>query len=50
MTKEEIKKKIEELEKQAFYLDMKDHWNQADFDESRRLNTEIELLKKELAK
>lgn len=44
MTREEIKKKIEEIENREFYLQMKDRWNRDDFDISRKHREEIREL------
>ena len=48
MTREEIEARIEELESDSFYLDMKDHWTSADFDRSRAMFNERMKLKKQL--
>lgn len=47
-TREEIKKRIEELTNRQFYLNMKDTWNNKDFEMDRELTREIRELKKEL--
>lgn len=44
MTREEIKKKIEEIENKEFYLQMKDRWNGNDFATSRKHREEIREL------
>lgn len=46
MTKEEIKKRIENLKDAEFYLQMKDRWSNTDFETSRKYNEEIIRLKK----
>lgn len=48
MAREEIEKKIEELSKMHFYLLMKDHWNNYDFEEDRRMRNEIRELEEML--
>ena len=48
MTMFQLYEKIEQLEKQKFYLAMKDHWSNRDFVEDNRLFNEINKLKKEL--
>lgn len=48
MTNTEIKTRIDELEKRRFYLSMKDRWDAVDFDNDRKLHTEILGLKKKL--
>ena len=50
MTIEEIKAKIEELESEKFYLAMKDHWNDKDYQYDRELFREIQALKAMLPK
>lgn len=40
--------KINELKKRFFYLSMKDHWDNADFELAYELRTEIRKLEKEL--
>ena len=47
MTREEIKKEIEELENREFYLQMKDRWDWKDYEISRKRNEEIRELKKQ---
>jgi len=48
MTKEEIKAKINSLEDEAFYLNMKDRWSNSDFDYMNALRKKIAELRKEL--
>ena len=47
-TREEITKRIEELETKKFYLAMKDRWNDRDFETDRNYRIEIAKLEKEL--
>jgi hypothetical protein len=46
MTREEIKKRIEDLEEKRFYLAMKDMWNKEDYRKNDEWYTEIIELKK----
>lgn len=48
MAREEIIKKIDNLETERFYLKMKDHWSSNDFDYDRELYYQIRELKKAL--
>lgn len=48
MTKKEILEKLEKLETEKFYLDMKDHWEGSDYLRAASLTTEIHTLKKKL--
>ena len=48
MTMQEINKKLEELCKQEFYLQMKDRWTAEDYETDRKMNEEIRQLKEEL--
>ena len=48
MTMQEINKKLEELCKQEFYLQMKDRWTPDDYETDRRMNEEIRQLEKKL--
>ena len=48
-TREEILKAIEETERWAFYLDMKDRWTTEDYRTMNRYRREIRELKRELA-
>lgn len=47
-TREEITKRIDELETKAFYLDMKDRWNRQDYQRMDEYNRKIRELEKEL--
>ena len=46
MTKEEIKKRIESIKEDEFYLRMKDRWSNADYEQSRKYSEEIVRLRK----
>ena len=35
-----MKKRLEQIDNQLFYLDMKDHWNNADYELDRKLRQE----------
>ena len=48
MTREEMIKKIDELETEQFYLKMKDYWTSNDFEHDRELYYRIRELKKAL--
>lgn len=48
MTKEEMKQRLEKLEKERFLLEMKDRWNAKDYDIDRQYRNEIRELKKEI--
>lgn len=48
MTKQEMVKRIEELDRRQFELMMKDIWDRADYDLDRYYTREIQKLKKEL--
>ena len=48
MTKREIEEKITKLEENLFYLNMKDRWNNRDYDLYTELTNEIKKLKKGL--
>lgn len=48
MTRTEIIERIDELETNAFYLDMKDRWTQDDYRTMDKWCREIRELKKEL--
>lgn len=50
MTREEIKGKIEEIERRRFFLAMKDMWNREDFERDRKWYNEVRELEKELEK
>ena len=47
-TREEITERIERLETNAFYLNMKDRWTRQDYKTMDEYNREIRQLKKEL--
>lgn len=44
----EIKEKIEKLEKAIFYLSMKDRWNSRDYDDNYKMHRELEALRKKM--
>lgn len=48
MTMQEINKKLEELCKQEFYLQMKDRWTAEDYETDRKINREIQKLEEQL--
>ena len=48
MTKEEIIKRMEEIERDRFFLAMADHWTRADFDRDDKLFKEWLKLKNQL--
>jgi len=48
MTKEEILKKIDELEEDIFYHEMKDRWNNEDFKLNDKYKKELKELKEKL--
>ena len=50
MTREQIEKRIEDLETRRFTLAMCDRWTQEDYDLDKELFEEISKLKKELNK
>jgi ribosomal protein L29 len=50
MTKQEINKKLEELDRKQFELMMKDTWDRADYELDRKYTQEMEALRKELEK
>lgn len=50
MNKQEIEKRIEELENRRFFLQMKDYWNFNDYRQDDELKEEIKNLKKMLDK
>ena len=39
--------RIKDIERQIFYLEMKDHWNRADWMRNAELERELAKLKKE---
>lgn len=49
MTKAEMEKRLEELENERFFLEMKDRWNAKDYDTDRMYKNEIKELKKKIA-
>ncbi len=48
MNREEIIKKIEELENRKFYLNMKDFWELEDYTKNNKIMNEIISLKNQL--
>lgn len=48
MTKQEIIKRLDELDKAQFFLMMKDVWDSADYAMDREYSREIAQLKEEL--
>ena len=49
MTANEIDVKIKQLKEQQFYLNMKDHWDSADYDTDRELTNRIKELERQKA-
>lgn len=47
-TREEITKRIEQVETNAFYLHMKDRWTRQDYRTMDEYNRELRQLKREL--
>ncbi len=47
MTREEREARIKELERDYFFLEMKDFWTERDFERSRKIRKEIKELKEE---
>ena len=47
---ENIKSRIEKLEQEMFYLEMKDHWSREDFEQMSEWRNELRQLKAELEK
>lgn len=47
--KEQLEAKLEKLKNSQFYLNMKDHWTEKDFEEDNKLDKEIYEVKKALA-
>lgn len=45
---EEIKADIDNLDKEIFYHEMKDHWDNSDFEWSHEQNDKLKELQKEL--
>ena len=50
MTKEEMTKRLSELNRARFLLAMKDYWSRTDFDKDDQLRAEMLRLEKELEK
>lgn len=48
MTIEEIELEIKDLRESSFYLDMKDRWDESDYETSKEWNEKIHILEKEL--
>lgn len=48
MRKNEIEKRLEELENAEWYLDMKDRWTQSDWDYLNKITRERQELRAEL--
>ena len=48
MTRQEIENKIKTLEKRAFFLAMKDRWNESDYELDKKLSEEINTLQEKL--
>ena len=48
MTTNEIKERIAELERQIFFLDMKDRWDTNDYIIQNKRHAEVRQLKQEL--
>lgn len=46
MTREEIIKKIEEIEEKKFYLNMKNHWSGQDYMTNSRYSSDLIQLRK----
>lgn len=47
MTREEREARVKELERDYFFLEMKDFWTERDFERSRKIREEIRKLKEE---
>lgn len=45
LTLEEINEQIQHLKEAIFYLEMNDHWSEADFEQSRQMNGRLNYLK-----
>lgn len=45
--KKEIEQEIHNLEMSLFYLEMKDHWDHADYDEADQIKEQIKKLEEE---
>ena len=50
MTKQEITKKLEELDRKQFELLMKDMWDREDYELDRKYTQEMKALREELEK
>lgn len=50
MTKQEIAKKLEELDRKQFELMMKDMWDREDYELDRKYTQEMKALREELKK
>ena len=50
MTREEMLKRMDEIETRRFYLAMKDHWDRDDFETDRKWFNEWLDLKKKVEK
>lgn len=50
MTKKEIEKRIEEINDNRFYLNMKDHWINEDYRKDNNYKEELRKLKEMLDK
>lgn len=48
MTKQEMKKRLEQLERAEFFHAMKDRWDASDFEYDRKISKEIRELKEAL--
>ena len=48
MTREEKLERIKELERQYFILNMKDNWDDADFERARDIRGELKGLREEV--
>lgn len=48
MTREEVKKRMKEVETMMFYLAMKDYWTTKDFERNKKLKKELSNLEKQL--
>jgi hypothetical protein len=48
MTREEIEKRMKEVETMMFYLAMKDYWTTKDFERNDKLKEEFSNLEKQL--
>lgn len=48
MTKQEMEKRLEELERANFFHQMKDRWDASDFEYDRKIFREIRELKEAL--